>query len=49
MIHWSFEDPSAFEGSYEERLEKTRLVRDKIKTHVLELLEILRNRHEISN
>ena len=49
MIHWSFEDPSAFEGSYEERLEKTRLVRDKIKTHVLELLDIIRNRHEISN
>ncbi|OJV63946.1 MAG: low molecular weight phosphatase family protein [Clostridiales bacterium 38-18] len=49
MIHWSFEDPSTFEGSYEERLEKTRLVRDKIKTHVLELLDILRNRHEISN
>ncbi len=29
--HWSFEDPSAFQGSEEEILEKTRKVRDAIK------------------
>jgi arsenate reductase len=29
-VHWSFEDPSKFTGSHEERLEKTRRVRDQI-------------------
>jgi arsenate reductase (thioredoxin) len=31
-LHWSFKDPSAIEGTYEEKLEKTRLIRDEIKT-----------------
>jgi arsenate reductase len=30
-LHWSFEDPSAFVGHEEEKLLKTRLVRDEIK------------------
>ena len=30
-IHWGFEDPSGFTGSYEEKLAKTRIVRDVIK------------------
>lgn len=38
MIHWSFEDPSSFEGSYDEKLEKTRLVRDAIKKRVMEFI-----------
>ena len=29
-LHWSFEDPSAFMGSEEEKLAKFREVRDKI-------------------
>ncbi|OGF67599.1 MAG: arsenate reductase [Candidatus Fischerbacteria bacterium RBG_13_37_8] len=29
-IHWSFEDPSSFQGSWEEKLEKMRQVRDRI-------------------
>jgi len=33
-IHWSFADPSAFTGSLEERLEKTRQVRDEIKNEI---------------
>ncbi|MCX5805410.1 MAG: arsenate reductase ArsC [Proteobacteria bacterium] len=33
-IHWSFEDPSSFSGSFEERLEKTRKVRDTIRDRV---------------
>ncbi|MDQ3142765.1 MAG: arsenate reductase ArsC [Bacteroidota bacterium] len=33
-INWSFEDPSKFMGSYEERLAATRLVRDNIKIAV---------------
>ena len=42
MIHWSFEDPSALVGSYEEQLEKTRLIRDQIKEHVVKLVNELK-------
>jgi arsenate reductase len=38
-IHWSFEDPSSFEGSWEEKLEKTRVVKEQIKEKVLEFIE----------
>lgn len=38
-INWSFEDPSKYEGSEEEKLEKTRAVRDQIKEKVKELIE----------
>ncbi|MDD5007370.1 MAG: arsenate reductase ArsC [Syntrophorhabdaceae bacterium] len=38
-IHWSFEDPSAFTGTHEERLEKTRKVRDAIKRKIEEWLD----------
>ncbi len=34
-INWSFDDPSQFTGTHEERLQKTRLVRDQIKEAVL--------------
>ena len=30
-LHWSFSDPSSFEGSWEEKLEKTREVREEIR------------------
>jgi arsenate reductase len=33
-LHWGFEDPSSFQGSLEEKLEKTREVRDKIRRRV---------------
>lgn len=38
-LHWSFDDPQGFKGSREERLEKTRLVRDSIKKKISEWLE----------
>ena len=34
-INWSFPDPSQFEGTYEEKLQQTRQVRDKIKEAVI--------------
>ncbi len=37
-LRWSFEDPAAFEGSQEEKLGKTRRVRDAIKEKVLEFI-----------
>lgn len=33
-IHWSFEDPAGFAGSEEEKLAKTRIIRDEIKMKV---------------
>lgn len=38
-LHWSFEDPSAFTGSGEERLAKIRSLRDSIKARILEFCE----------
>ena len=33
-LHWSFEDPSQFTGTHEEKLEKARIIRDKIKSEI---------------
>jgi arsenate reductase len=33
-VSWSFDDPSGFAGSYEEKLAKTRLVRDQVQKQV---------------
>jgi arsenate reductase (thioredoxin) len=33
-LHWSFPDPSAFTGTYEERLERTREIRDEIRAKI---------------
>lgn len=33
-LHWSFDDPSKFEGTWEEKLEQTRKVRDAIQAAI---------------
>jgi arsenate reductase (thioredoxin) len=38
-LGWSFEDPSSFEGSQDEKLAKTRIVRDKIKSEVEDFIK----------
>ena len=40
-LQWSFEDPSSFTGTHQEKLSKTRDVRDQIKTKVKEFIRIL--------
>jgi len=35
-LHWGFDDPASFSGSWEERVEKTREIRDKIKRRIME-------------
>lgn len=35
-LHWSFDDPSSLEGSYDEKLAKIRIIRDEIKAIVTE-------------
>ena len=38
-LHWSFPDPSALEGTYEEKLQQTRIIRDSIKAKIKEWLK----------
>ncbi len=33
-VHWSFKDPSSLDGPYEERLRKTREIRDEIRARI---------------
>jgi arsenate reductase len=44
-LSWPFPDPSRFEGTREEILEKTRQVRDVIKEEVRQFVEAYRARH----
>jgi len=37
-LHWGFDDPSSFTGSNEEKLVKTRVIRDAIKSKIEEWL-----------
>ena len=39
-LHWGFDDPSGFQGTWEEKLEKTREVRDKIKRRIIEWFSV---------
>ncbi len=38
-LHWSFDDPSSFQGKWEEKLEKTRHVRDRIRIKIEEWIK----------
>ena len=42
-LHWSFSDPSQFEGTEEEKLEQTRKVRDEIKKKIQSQIGMLKN------
>lgn len=37
-LHWSFDDPAGFQGAWEEKIAKTRLVRDQIRQKVMSLI-----------
>ena len=38
-LHWSFIDPSSFQGTAEEKLAQTRIVRDQIKAKIAEFVK----------
>lgn len=40
-INWAFTDPSSLTGTYEEKLEVTRQIRDQVKESVLNLIKNL--------
>jgi arsenate reductase (thioredoxin) len=42
-IGWSFEDPSSFTGTQEEKLEHTRKVRDQVKNKIIEFVDEAKN------
>ncbi len=37
--HWNFDDPSSFQGTHNEKLEKTEVVRDQIKARVEQFIK----------
>jgi arsenate reductase len=39
-LHWSFQDPSKFEGSHDEKLAKTKKVKEEIRHQIKEWLKI---------
>jgi arsenate reductase len=41
-LHWDLDDPASFQGSHEEKLEKTRVIRDRIKEKVAGLADEVR-------
>jgi arsenate reductase len=41
-LAWRLEDPSSFEGTYEEKLEKTIEVRDELKNKILSFIEVVK-------
>ena len=40
-LHWSFKDPSSLQGSHEEKLAGTRIIRDHIKDRIKEWMKEL--------
>ena len=40
-LHWSFEDPSSFTGTEEEKLEKTRKIRDEIRDELEKFIKTI--------
>ena len=38
-FHWNFDDPSSFTGMYEEKLQRTRRVRDEVKARILDFIK----------
>jgi arsenate reductase len=38
-LHWEFDDPSGFSGTYEQKLSRTRKVRDEIKARVEQFIK----------
>jgi len=41
-LHWFFDDPSSFEGSFDEKLKRTKVIRDQIKTKIEEFIQELK-------
>lgn len=39
-LHWDFEDPSSFNGTLDERIERTRIVREKIETAIMRWVKL---------
>jgi arsenate reductase len=38
-LHWSFKDPSSIQGSHDEKLQGTRMIRDQIKNRIKEWIK----------
>ena len=38
-LHWTFDDPSAFTGDYKEKLNNTRVVREAVKSKIIDFIK----------
>ncbi len=47
-LHWGFPDPSALTGTYEQRVERVREIRDTIQQQVQQWCEVLCPSHEMA-
>lgn len=45
-LHWNFQDPSSLNGSYNENLRKTIIIRDEIKIKILDFIECVKTDFE---
>jgi len=43
-LHWSFDDPSKYQGSRDEILKKTRILRDEIKDKILHFIDEMKQK-----
>ena len=41
-IHWSFKDPSGLTGTYEEKLDYTKIIKEEIKQKILAFIETIK-------
>jgi len=48
-LHWSFADPSSFQGTWEEKLEGTRKVREQVRAAVTDWVAKLRSEGQLNN
>ena len=48
-LHWSFADPAAIEGTYEEKFSGTRMIRDEIKNKIIDWIRKLENNSLVEN
>lgn len=42
-LHWSFTDPSTLEGTYQEKINETRKIRDEIKNKIIKWINEIEN------
>ncbi len=48
-LHWSFADPSAIEGTYEDKVSGTRIIRDEIKIRIKDWVKEIKSKISVED